>query len=89
MFAWRLISGVLAGSSAVSLPAPGLRRAGRYLNTLILAGLSEAAFRSSQGSHLGDEDVVGSGLAGLKSRSFPFRATLCGPHRTAVLLSQP
>lgn len=43
----------------MSLPAPGIRRAGHYLNTLILADLSEAAFKSSQGSHLGDEDVVG------------------------------
>lgn len=55
----------------MSLPAPGIRRAGRYLNTLILADLSEAAFKSSQGSHLGAEDVVGNGLAELKSRSFP------------------
>lgn len=62
MFAWCLISGVLAGSSAVPLRLPGTQRAGRYLNTLILADGSEAALKSSQGSHLEDEDVTGNGL---------------------------
>lgn len=93
MFAWCLISGVLAGSGAVSLPAPGIRRAGHCLNTLILADLSEAAFKSSQGSHLGDEDVVGSGLADLKSRSFPFRplswsSPHCHPPQPALTLGR-